>query len=350
MFIKDRVEKKSIKRYRRGDEWRWLWKLAPSFRHRGKGEEQKVLRDRNYYPWWQRIVHWFIPHERNGYRPHAVHHHALIGYSMVLITAKVGLTLTLFLSVPNEAYFSTLTAQRVVDLTNQARTEVGISSLTVNPLLERSAEMKAEDMATFGYFAHTNLQGESPWEDFKRAGYEYTYAGENLAMDFREAEEVVRAWMESPKHRENILNPKYQEIGIVVTTGKVRGRIVNLIVQHFGTSYLAASKRSFAPSALGASTQGTGEKPTLAAAATHVTLAKSTKPVSLSKLIDVGLWTFAVFAFGMILQLVLTMVIHIKIQHRGTIYACLAVIALAVGLLYTNVHFLEQFGEVPIIF
>ena len=350
MLFINLIKKRFGEEYKKGDEWRWLWKLRPGHLRWNGGGKNSVLRDRNTYPWWQRIAHWFIPHERNGFRPHAVRHNALISYSFILIAAKVGLTLALFLSVPNEAYFSTLTAQRVRDLTNQARSEIGIAPLTVNPLLERSADLKADDMAQMGYFAHTNLKGESPWEDFKRAGYEYTYAGENLAMDFREAEEVIQAWMESPKHRENILNPKYQEIGIAVTTGTVKGRTVSLIVQHFGASYLAGTKREFAPAALGAATQSPQGEPALAAAATQVTFTQGATPFSLNKLLSVALWTFAVFALGMIMQLLLTIVIHIKIQHRGTIYACLAVIALAVGLLYTNVHFLERLGSVPIIF
>ena len=69
----------------------------------------------------------------------------------------------------------------------------------------------------------------------KRFGYEYVVVGENLALgNFGGDQDVVEAWMNSPGHRANILNPKYQEIGIAVGQGKFEGHNTWIAVQSFG--------------------------------------------------------------------------------------------------------------------
>lgn len=311
------------------------------------GFHRAEVKRRASYPWWQRLAHVFIPHARNGYKPHAVRHHALAAYAFILIAAKVGLSLGLFLTFPTPAYFSSLTAQRIIALTNEARARVGIPPVQEHDLLRASAAMKAEEMGRLGYFAHTSPKGESPWEWFKRANYVYTYAGENLAMDFSDAEEVVQAWMESLKHRENILNPKYRDIGIAVTTGTINGRTVTLVVQHFGASAVTPSGASFAKggAVFGAET---GE-PQIAAAASTATIAPARQPWWSSAL-RVFPWVVGIFALWLVIQLLLTLFVHIRIQHRGVIYATVFVIGIAVGLLYTNIHFLETIGNAPIVF
>jgi hypothetical protein len=94
--------------------------------------------------------------------------------------------------------------------------------------------MKANDMATKGYFAHTSPEGLSPWYWFKQAGYDFVYAGENLAVNFSDSAEVDKAWMNSPGHRDNILNTKYTEVGIATANGMYQGRPTTFVVQEFG--------------------------------------------------------------------------------------------------------------------
>lgn len=88
------------------------------------------------------------------------------------------------------------------------------------------------------YFAHESPSGDPPWKWFKESGYVYTYAGENLAMNFVEAEEVHEAWMASPTHRANIVNSNYREIGVAAGVGKINGEEVTLVVQMFGTTFV----------------------------------------------------------------------------------------------------------------
>lgn len=80
-------------------------------------------------------------------------------------------------------------------LTNEARTDEQLAALTDSPVLAKGAQMKADDMAQKGYFSHTGPDGSQPWKWFAAAGYTYQYAGENLAVNFSESEDVVNAWL-----------------------------------------------------------------------------------------------------------------------------------------------------------
>jgi len=130
---------------------------------------------------------------------------------------------------------SAIYASVLVNLTNKDRVEANVSELKVSPLLELAAQMKADDMAEKGYFAHNTPDGKTPWYWFRKAGYKYIYAGENLAVNFQNSEDIERAWMNSRGHFLNIINPKYTEIGIATSTGIYKGRPAIFVVQMFGS-------------------------------------------------------------------------------------------------------------------
>jgi uncharacterized YkwD family protein len=111
---------------------------------------------------------------------------------------------------------STLSAfeQKVVDLTNQERAKNGLPALKVDATLSKMAHEKSRDMSANGYFSHTSPTYGSPFDMMKQYGITYRYAGENIAMGQKTPEEVVNAWMNSPGHRANILNPNYNYIGV----------------------------------------------------------------------------------------------------------------------------------------
>lgn len=94
----------------------------------------------------------------------------------------------------------------LVDLANQDRLANGEGALTRSPLLDTAARLKAEDMASTQYFAYTSPTGVTPWHWFSKVGYSFTYAGENLAIDFTESADVEKAWLNSPLHRKNIMS------------------------------------------------------------------------------------------------------------------------------------------------
>lgn len=129
---------------------------------------------------------------------------------------------------------SDIAPERVVELTNQDRTKQSIAALSVDDKLTQAAQAKADDMADNSYFAHTSPSGVTPWYWIRQSGYDYRYAGENLAAHFADAEDQERAWMESVKHRENILNPNYRDIGVAVKRTTENGQSTLIVVQMFG--------------------------------------------------------------------------------------------------------------------
>jgi hypothetical protein len=131
---------------------------------------------------------------------------------------------------------SDITPEKVIELTNQDRAKEGLPALVANDKLAQAAQMKADDMAQREYFAHTSPSGVTPWHWIEKSGYSYRYAGENLAIRFTDAEEEQKAWMDSPKHRENILSDKYGEIGVAVKTVSMKDEAPAIVtVQLFGT-------------------------------------------------------------------------------------------------------------------
>lgn len=102
----------------------------------------------------------------------------------------------------------------VLDLTNVERQKAGLQPLQIDKNLMNSARQKSTDMARNNYFSHTSPTYGSPFDQMKANGISYRSAAENIAMGQRSAEEVVKAWMESPGHRQNILTPNFTHIGI----------------------------------------------------------------------------------------------------------------------------------------
>ena len=123
----------------------------------------------------------------------------------------------------------------LVDLTNGDRGANELGGLAISPVLAAAAQAKADDMAAKGYFAHVSPEGRDSWYWFRQQGYSFTYAGENLAIDFSDSIDVERAWMNSPTHRANILGANFKEIGIATAQGAYQGRPTTFVVQMFGT-------------------------------------------------------------------------------------------------------------------
>lgn len=181
------------------------------------------------------LRHLFIPHESNNQKAKILHSDSLFLIALGLITFQI------ILGIANKSfpkvlgYAANISPSEVIRLTNVERAKNGLSSLTENSTLSQAAIAKGNDMLAKGYWAHFAPDGTSPWSFFLSFGYKYKYAGENLARDFSDASTAVNAWMNSPSHRENILNANYQEIGIGVVEGNLSGADTTIIVQFFGT-------------------------------------------------------------------------------------------------------------------
>ncbi len=103
--------------------------------------------------------------------------------------------------------------RKLLDLVNAERRNKKLPALKINPLLCDVARDHSANMAKQGKMEH-ELDGKSPYDRIKGAGYRYTLAGENLARGDVSLEEVVAAWMRSKVHRENILEEEFTEVGI----------------------------------------------------------------------------------------------------------------------------------------
>ena len=167
-------------------------------------------------------------------------------FSFVIVLSFAGTTVGRF--AIRSPQVAAVVSAVLVDLANNDRTGSGLAALTVNPVLVAAAQAKANDMAAKSYFAHVSPEGVDPWHWFNQAGYKYDYAGENLAVDFSDSGDVNTAWMNSPTHRENILDPHYTQIGIATAEGVYQGRPTTFVVQEFGTpaGTVAAAKKKAA--------------------------------------------------------------------------------------------------------
>jgi len=189
------------------------------------------------------LLHLFHPRRSNNHRPRVLHPEAFVYYILIVI-GFVGIIHS-WKFLPEKmghvlGFASNITAEQVVDHTNTERAKQGLPPLTVNSDLSAAALSKGQDMFNDQYWAHTAPDGTEPWYFIKNAGYHYRAASENLARDFSDTPGMVKAWMASPTHRANILNAKYQEIGIAVIDGKLEGYDTTLVVQMFGSPVSAA--------------------------------------------------------------------------------------------------------------
>jgi len=82
----------------------------------------------------------------------------------------------------------------------------------------------ANDMARHNYFEHEDLAGHSPADRVRAVGYQEKLVGENIAYGPKSADEVVQGWLDSPGHCENIMDPRFAEMGIAYAAGKASRR------------------------------------------------------------------------------------------------------------------------------
>jgi len=174
----------------------------------------------------------FIPHEGNNHRPHILRGENIRLVIIVVIFLEIFTFLLPTLTrINNTGGMAAVLPVILANLTNVERQTQNLQTLTVNPILNKAAEMKAMDMATYGYFAHTSPEGKTPWYWIKKVGYKYQYAGENLAINFTDSKDVTNAWMASPTHKANIVKGNYTEVGTGVASGIYEGRETVFVAQ-----------------------------------------------------------------------------------------------------------------------
>lgn len=122
------------------------------------------------------------------------------------------------------AFASDITRASVVAEMNVRRATFGLPPLHEDDRLDAAATDRMTDMEDQGYFDHVSPDGREPFVWLRPHGYDYQFAGENLASGFDTAEVLLDAWMESKGHRENILSPFYRDCGVAIIDGLPNGR------------------------------------------------------------------------------------------------------------------------------
>ncbi|MDO8573401.1 MAG: CAP domain-containing protein [Candidatus Daviesbacteria bacterium] len=184
---------------------------------------------------------WFLPHKDTHKKAHLLSWEGLIVYILFFILLQVGFSVISYTKPGILGISGNIDQKILIELTNKERQKMGLSAVSENAALDKAASLKAQNMFAENYWAHFAPSGKTPWDFILGSGYKFTFAGENLAKNFTNSDDIVKAWMASPTHRDNLLNPKYQDIGIAVEEGVLNGQKTILIVQEFGsTSGLAA--------------------------------------------------------------------------------------------------------------
>jgi len=317
---------------------------------------------------------YFIPHEGNSYKPHLLRHETITFFLLLTIAVELGFLIQVYVIFDKTNFLAAVLPGVLTDLTNEARAENNLPPLKENQFLVEAAERKVSDMTSKGYFAHVSPEGVTPWHWLQVVGYSYAAAGENLAVNFNESEDVTEAWMNSPTHRANIVRADFEEIGIAVARGKFEGKDAIFVAQFFGKPF----KVSSAPAAQSAPvpenpapppaspqrnpipepTRVLGEEETPSPTETQPTLAP--KPVgTVSQEIKTSVeraitspgrsvnTLYIVLALIIFLALLLAIFIRIEIQHPVFLARGVLLFAIIAFLLFANIKFFNPEPLIP---
>nr|WP_298659512.1 CAP domain-containing protein [uncultured Flavobacterium sp.] len=180
------------------------------------------------------IHHFFVPRRSNSFRAKLLHHDFMTIYLIFAITLSLGIGHIQKTSGNVLGFATDITVNKLFELSNEERAKLQLEPLKYNKKLSEAAEKKADDMFKKDYWSHYGPSGETPWDFILGAGYQYEFAGENLAKNFLFSDGVVNAWMASPTHKENILRPDYTDVGYAIKNGVLNGEETTLVVQMFG--------------------------------------------------------------------------------------------------------------------
>ena len=157
--------------------------------------------------------------------------------ALACILALTVFSLLLFQSSQSTklAKASGYSSDQIVVAVNQERIKNNLQPLLTNAQLNTAAAAKVKDMAGKNYFSHISPVDGRKWSSFiKESGYVYVEAGENLANGYDSVESMVKAWMNSPTHRDNILNSNFVETGMGMEYGTLNDYPTIFVAQAFG--------------------------------------------------------------------------------------------------------------------
>jgi hypothetical protein len=310
------------------------------------------------------LKRFFIPHDGNDHKPQILRLRSVVFVLMLAVVIESIFWFGTVTLAPHSELFGVIVVNALVDGTNANRLANDEVALRINPLLTAAAQAKANDMATKQYFAHTSPDGLTPWYWFGKVGYQFMAAGENLAVNFSNSADVTDAWMNSPDHRENILDARYSEIGMATARGTFNGHSAVYVVELFGSpspfmtepTTVATAKTvkptnvvsvATSPAVAGAKTQIISQMDTaVVATATASAPAMATLPIAVAEnnpiqnvasnprniVNDIYLAVILLFMVALILNIF----IKIRIQHPQIIMGGMLVILIAGSFIIWN--------------
>jgi len=196
------------------------------------------------------ITHLFIPKEENNFKGRALHLDFLTYYLVFALVISIAFK-RMGTNFSNVLGFATdITVDKLYQLTNEQRQKNGLTALQYNAKLAEAAQKKAQDMFIKNYWAHYGPDGSTPWQFILSSGYQYEFAGENLAKNFLFSQGVIDGWMNSQTHRDNILKSEYSDVGFAIVNGVLNGEETTLVIQEFGkplSAPVAINKNNLLP-------------------------------------------------------------------------------------------------------
>lgn len=190
----------------------------------------------------KRSLRHFLPHPQTHQKSPFLSWHYLLIYVLLFILLQTSLSLFSLYKPGVLGINSQLEASKIIEETNKERQRNGLPALIRNVALDSAAGAKAKNMFEENYWAHFSPSGKDPWQFVLASGYRFSYAGENLAKNFYQESDLVKAWLNSPSHRDNLLSAKYQDVGLAVAEGVINGQRTILVVQLFGKPYEPLAK------------------------------------------------------------------------------------------------------------
>ena len=139
---------------------------------------------------------------------------------IVVIGLAINLIWTRYSSYQLSHSKSAFSNQQLLDASNQSRKNYGIKPLSLSSQLDLAATTKANDMVKNNYWSHISETGKTPWYFISQSGYKFQAAAENLAYGFSSGDQVSTAWLNSPEHRNNLMNQDYSDVGYGIASSK----------------------------------------------------------------------------------------------------------------------------------
>ena len=277
------------------------------------------------------LRNWFLPHKDTHKKAHLISWEGMLIYVLLFIFIQVSFSIVSYTKPGILGITANIDQKKVIELTNAERVKKGLSPVKENEALNKAATLKAQNMFAENYWAHFAPSGKSPWDFILGSGYKFTFAGENLAKNFYNSDDVVQAWMNSKTHRDNLLNSNYRDIGIAVEEGVLNGQKTILIVQEFGTTEAIAKVPSIEVS---------GKQITVPNAELNKPLGLAeAKGIKISNKVLIDPFQFSKFAgLSVISLIVLLLTIDLMVLYRRKVFrisshhiAHMALLSLAAG-------------------